>query len=110
MGADGLAAESRLGAAIYGGMANGEFPTPEETGGGPSMKNVANTNVVRHAGRALCLWEAGSPAEVTPALETVGLCDFGGAFSILLPNTSSQVEITFQPGTESARAPTYRVR
>ncbi len=78
---DGLAAEVRRGAAIYGGMANGEFPTPEETAGGPSMKNVANTNVVRHAGRILCLWEAGSPTEVTSELETVGLHDFNGAFS-----------------------------
>ena len=68
-----------VGHAIYGGMANGDFPTPEETAGGPSMKNVANTNVIRHAGRILCLWEAGLPTEVTPALETVGPFDFGGA-------------------------------
>ena len=76
---EGLAAEQRVGHAIYGGMANGDFPTPEETAGGPSMKNVANTNVIRHAGRILCLWEAGLPTEVTPALETVGPFDFGGA-------------------------------
>src|SRR5262245_60663499 len=50
---DGLAAEQRVGHAIYGGMANGEFPSPEETDGGPPMKNVANTNVIRHAGRIL---------------------------------------------------------
>ncbi len=78
---EGLAAEMRRGAAIYGGMANGDFPTAEETAGGPSMKNVANTNVVCHAGRILCLWEAGSPTEVTEELETVGLHDFDGAFT-----------------------------
>jgi carotenoid cleavage dioxygenase-like enzyme len=78
---DGLAAEQRAGHAIYGGMANGDFPSPEETGGGPPIKNVANTNVVRHADRILCLWEAGSPTEVTAALETVGPMDFGGALT-----------------------------
>jgi carotenoid cleavage dioxygenase-like enzyme len=77
---EGLAAEERAGHAIYGGMANGDFPTPEETNGGPPSKNVANTNVIRHAGRILCLWEAGLPIEVTPALETIGTVDFGGAF------------------------------
>jgi carotenoid cleavage dioxygenase len=77
----GLAVEVRAGRAVYGGMANGEFPTPEETGGGPAMKNVANTNVIRHAGRILCLWEAGLPTEVTPSLETVGEYDFGGRYA-----------------------------
>jgi carotenoid cleavage dioxygenase len=77
---EGLLAEERRGRAIYGGMANGDFPPPEELDGGPSMKNVANTNVIRHAGRILCLWEAGLPTEVTSALETVGAYTFGGAF------------------------------
>ncbi|MFM8237966.1 MAG: carotenoid oxygenase family protein [Actinomycetota bacterium] len=76
---EGLAVEERAGRAIYGGMANGEFPTREETGGGPLMKNVANTNVIRHAGRILALWEAGPPTEVTPELATIGIHDFGGA-------------------------------
>lgn len=74
----GLAVEERLGRAVYGGMANGEFPSREETGGGPPMKNVANTNVVRHAGRILALWEAGPPTEVSPLLDTIGCHDFGG--------------------------------
>jgi carotenoid cleavage dioxygenase len=77
---DGLAAEIRAGRAIYGGMADGDFPTPEETGGGPPMKNVANTNVLRHAGRILCLWEAGPATEIDVDLSTVGLYDFGGAY------------------------------
>ena len=75
---EGLAVEERAGRGIYGGMANGDFATPEETGGGPTMKNVANTNVLRHAGRIFCLWEAGLPTEVTPTLDTLGEYDFGG--------------------------------
>ena len=77
---DGLAAEMRAGHAIYGGMADGDFPSPEETGGGPPMKNVANTNVLRHAGRILCLWEAGSATELGADLATIGAYDFGGAY------------------------------
>ena len=42
------------------------------------IKNVANTHVVRHAGRTLCLWEVGAPHEVDAELETVGPYDFGG--------------------------------
>jgi carotenoid cleavage dioxygenase len=75
---EGLAVEQRAGRAVYGGMANGEFPEPEEVGGGPPLKNVANTNVVRHARRILCLWEAGLPTEVDAALGTLGPVDFGG--------------------------------
>lgn len=37
-----------------------------------------NTNVIRHAGRTLCLAETTSPWEVDDQLETVGLFDFGG--------------------------------
>jgi len=38
----------------------------------------ANTHVIRHAGRILALVEVGFPYEVTPELDTVGPCDFGG--------------------------------
>ena len=65
----------------YGGMANGDFPTRDEIGDGPPIKNAANTNVIRHAGRILCLWEAGLPTEVDTSLETVGEYDFNGAYS-----------------------------
>jgi carotenoid cleavage dioxygenase len=78
---EGLAIEQRAGRAIYGGMANGDFPSPEETGGGPPVKNVANTNVIRHAGKILCLWEAGAPTEVSAALDTIGTYDFAGALT-----------------------------
>ncbi|MEV0199104.1 carotenoid oxygenase family protein [Nonomuraea sp. NPDC050691] len=38
----------------------------------------ANTHVVPHAGRILALVETGFPYELTPELDTVGPCDFGG--------------------------------
>ncbi|MFA1540001.1 carotenoid oxygenase family protein [Actinomadura monticuli] len=38
----------------------------------------ANTHVVPHAGKIWALVEVGFPYEVTPELETVGPCDFGG--------------------------------
>ena len=41
--------------------------------------NLANTNVVAHAGRLYALWEGGPPHEVDPeTLETRGLRRFGG--------------------------------
>ncbi|MFI6508367.1 carotenoid oxygenase family protein [Streptosporangium sp. NPDC050855] len=39
---------------------------------------TANTSVIRHSGRTLALVENGLPYEVTPELDTVGACDFGG--------------------------------
>jgi carotenoid cleavage dioxygenase len=39
---------------------------------------LANTHVVRHAGRILALVESSFPTEVTPELDTVGCYDFGG--------------------------------
>ncbi|MBO2448144.1 carotenoid oxygenase family protein [Actinomadura barringtoniae] len=38
----------------------------------------ANTHVIPHAGKILALVEVGFPYEMTPELETVGPCDFGG--------------------------------
>ncbi|GAA2877029.1 carotenoid oxygenase family protein [Streptosporangium fragile] len=38
----------------------------------------ANTHVVPHGDRILALVESGLPYELTPGLETVGPCDFGG--------------------------------
>jgi carotenoid cleavage dioxygenase len=78
---EGLAIEQRAGRAIYGGMANADFPDPADLDGGPTIKNVANTNVVRHAGRTLCLWEAGLPTEVSWDLDTIGTFDFGGEYT-----------------------------
>lgn len=74
----GLEAEIAAGRALYGGMANASFPGPDLVGDAGPMKNVANTNVVRHGGRLLCLWEAGPPTEVERNLSTIGTHDFGG--------------------------------
>ena len=38
----------------------------------------ANTNVVGHAGRIFALVETSFPTELTPELDTVGICDFDG--------------------------------
>ena len=75
----GLGAEQRAGHAIYGGMAQPAFPDPELVGDAGPMKNVANTHVVRHAGRTMCLWEAGPPTLVDDSLRTLGTFDYDGA-------------------------------
>lgn len=54
--------------------------------GDPSVagmkRNVANTNIVPHAGRLLALDEGSSPVEMNPAtLETIGTSTFDGRYS-----------------------------
>ncbi|MFM2079210.1 MAG: hypothetical protein RJA49_3100, partial [Actinomycetota bacterium] len=49
------------------------------TGEADLTVGLANTHVVRHAGRIFALEEGSLPNEVTPELDTVGPCDFGGA-------------------------------
>jgi all-trans-8'-apo-beta-carotenal 15,15'-oxygenase len=45
----------------------------------PVPSNLANTNVIQHAGRMYALWEGGLPHELDPdTLETVGARRFGG--------------------------------
>ena len=51
---------------------------PPPAGPPPPMYDVANTNVVGHAGRILALTEGCVPYELTPELATVGRQDFGG--------------------------------
>ena len=41
-------------------------------------RSVANTHVIRHAGKTLALVEAALPYEITNELDTVGAYDFGG--------------------------------
>ena len=77
----GFVAEERAGRALYGGLGEMHFPSPEEVGDAGAMKNPANTNIVRHAGRYLALYEGGLPTEVTADLETVGEMTFGGRVS-----------------------------
>jgi carotenoid cleavage dioxygenase-like enzyme len=75
----GLQAEVALGRAVYPGLGNVmDFPDRSLTGDAGPVKNVANTHIIRHAGRMLALWEGGLPTEVTPTLDTVGEHDFGG--------------------------------
>ena len=77
----GLRADRRAGRTIYGGLTNPIVPDPRfvPPDGDPNrFKNVANTNVVRHAGRILALYEGDLPYELTAALETKGLYDFAG--------------------------------
>jgi carotenoid cleavage dioxygenase len=74
----GLEAEQRAGRALYGGLGDLHLPGPDEVGDAGPMKNLANTNVLRHAGRNLALWEAGPPTEFTDDLDTVGVHDFDG--------------------------------
>jgi carotenoid cleavage dioxygenase len=44
----------------------------------PPQANLANTNIVRHAGRLLSLYEGGCPYELDATLATIGPCTFGG--------------------------------
>jgi carotenoid cleavage dioxygenase len=73
----GLENEKSAGRAIYGGL-NTMSLTDPVLAGEVSVKNTANTNVICHAGRILCLMEGGLPTEVTPDLDTIGEYDFGG--------------------------------
>jgi carotenoid cleavage dioxygenase len=77
----GLRAERRAGRALYGGFAAPRPVDPALVGpdGDPSpIKNTANTNIIRHAGRVLALWEGGRPTEIDAGLQTIGPHDFGG--------------------------------
>jgi carotenoid cleavage dioxygenase len=75
----GLQRELELGRAVYPGLGNVmDFPDRSVTGDAGPVKNVANTHIIRHAGRWLALWEGGLPTEVTASLATVGEHDFGG--------------------------------
>ncbi len=49
------------------------------TGEADLTVGVANTHVVRHAGRIFALEEQSLPNEISPELDTLGPCDFGGA-------------------------------
>lgn len=78
----GLRAERRAGRALYGGMRTPLPVDPALTGPGGDpgpFKNTANTNIVRHAGRILALWEGAPPTELDAGLQTIGPYDFGGA-------------------------------
>ncbi len=74
----GLQVERELGRAVYGGLGEFRIPDPEIVERGGMMKNTANTNIIRHAGRLLALMEAAPPTELTLDLDTIGPMDFDG--------------------------------
>lgn len=81
----GLKAERRAGRALYGGLFKPVLPDPQyiSPDGDPSrFKKVANTHIIRHAGRYLALREDDLPHEMTRDLDTVGKWDFFGALAI----------------------------
>jgi carotenoid cleavage dioxygenase len=73
-----LGLEREHGRALFGGMLDHEPPPEELTAKTGRIKNPANTNIVRHAGRYLALWEGGLPTALTTDLYTVGVDDFAG--------------------------------
>ena len=75
----GLLAERRAGRPLFGGMSEFLLPDADLMAEVGMMKNPANTNIIRHAGRLFALWEAGSPTELDADLATVGETDFDGA-------------------------------
>ncbi len=74
----GLLAEREAGHALFGGLSNFAMPDEATIAKAGFMKNTANTNIVRHAGRYLALMEGARPTELTRELETVGEYDFAG--------------------------------
>jgi carotenoid cleavage dioxygenase-like enzyme len=75
----GLLAERAAGRALYGGLSNFVMPDEDTIAQAGFMKNTANTNIVRHAGRYLALMEGARPTELTRELETIGEYDYAGA-------------------------------
>ncbi|MGO3933375.1 carotenoid oxygenase family protein [Rhodopseudomonas pseudopalustris] len=70
-------AEHAAGRALYGEF---NLKLPDAPRSAPDDGNVANTNIVFHAGRLLALEEAHLPIEIErDTLATRGYCDYGGA-------------------------------
>jgi carotenoid cleavage dioxygenase len=74
----GLLAERARGAAQFGGLAELHMPDAEVQAEAGFLKNTANTNTVRHAGRILALLEACPPTQLSRELETLGEWDYDG--------------------------------
>jgi carotenoid cleavage dioxygenase len=74
----GLLREREAGRALFGGISNVVLPPEDLMAECGVFKNAANTNIIRHAGRILALWEGGFPTELTEKLDTVGLWDMDG--------------------------------
>ena len=74
----GLQVERRAGRALFGGLSEFVFPDQAVIDEAGIMKNTANTNVIRHAGRILALMEGAPPTELSRELETRGEWTFDG--------------------------------
>ena len=99
-----LGAEERAGRALYGGLGGMHTPTREERGDAGRTKNPANTNIIRHAGRYLALFEGGPPTEVTAELATLGVRDYNGripgsftAHPRVDPRTQEMIAFAYSP-------------
>lgn len=68
----GLAYERKQGRACYYGAASMKFPEPEVMLRAGAVKNLANTNIVHHAGHYWALYETGRPTAVGDDLATLG--------------------------------------
>lgn len=77
-----LRAERAAGRALWAGLMTPYLPGPDVSGVPAELaddfKPLPDINVVRHGGRLLALAEVDSPIELTPQLDTVGPCTFGG--------------------------------
>jgi carotenoid cleavage dioxygenase-like enzyme len=100
----GLLAERRAGHALYGGLSEFHFPEQSVMDEAGMMKNTANTNVIRHAGRTLALMEGAPPTELSRELETIGEYDYDGRLQGSMtahpkwdPTTSELLFIGYSP-------------
>ncbi len=57
------------------------FPPYNDDGSRNLHSSIANTHVVRHAGKTLALMEFSLPYEISNDLSTLGVYDFGGALT-----------------------------
>ena len=84
------------------------------TGEADLTVGLANTHVIRHAGRIFAVEEGSLPNEVTPELDTLGPYDFGGALRTTFtahPHVCAETGEMHFFGYELLRAPfvTYHV-
>lgn len=74
----GLELERRAGRSLFPTLGIPKEPVPEALERGEMVKNAANTHVIAHGGKLLCLFESGEPYELDAELETVGAYRYGG--------------------------------
>lgn len=81
----GLAAETRAGRALWGGLLTPARPPaalagPDQDPGGEKL--LPGINIIRHAHRFLALGEGAPPYEMTAELATIGRCEFAGGLPL----------------------------